>query len=81
MRFTSVCQHFRSEHKLPTMTGFTDLPNELMVEVLDPEAVPNFAVTSKEIYALGSSFIKEHHELRARYSFIHTTAKIEWAVV
>ena len=53
MRFTStlsVCQHFRSEHKLPTMTGFTELPY---------------------IYALGSSFIKEHNGLRARYSFIH----------
>lgn len=73
MRFTStlsVRQHLRSEHKLPSMTGFTDLPNELMVElwskVLDPEAVPNFAVTSKKIYALGGSFIKEHNELRAR---------------
>ena len=56
------------------MTGFTDLPNELIVhvwrQVRDPEAVQNFAVTSKRIYALGSDFIREHNELRARFSSV-----------
>lgn len=76
MRFTStlsVCQHFRSEHKLPTTTGFTDLPNELMSElwskVLDPEAVQNFAVTSKSWVAVSSKSTTSC--ALDRYSFIH----------
>ena len=52
------------------MTGFTDFPNELIVEVwrqvLDPKSVENFALISKRIYALGGNFIKEHNELKSQ---------------
>ena len=51
------------------MTGFTDLPNEMIVEVwrhvVDPESIENFALTNKTIYALGGDFIREHNELNA----------------
>ena len=54
------------------MTGFTDLPNELIVEVwrqvVDPKSVENFALSSKRIYALGGDFIEEHNELKAKFS-------------
>ena len=54
------------------MTGFTDLPNELIVEVwrqvVDPKSVERFALTSKRIYALGGDFVKEHNELKANFS-------------
>ena len=56
------------------MTGFSDLPSELIIHVwyyvLDPEAVENFALTSKTIYALGGPFIAEHNELNAQFSTI-----------
>ena len=56
------------------MTNFSDLSNELIIEVwhyiLDPEAVENFAVTCKTIYSLGRPFIYEHNELKAKYSSI-----------
>lgn len=56
------------------MGNLSDLPNELIVEVwrhvLDPEAVESFAVTSKIIYELGSAFIKEHYELKAKFSYL-----------
>ena len=57
------------------MAHFSDLPNELVIEiwrhVLDPEAVENFALASKKIYALGSAFIQKHNELSARFSSIN----------
>lgn len=56
------------------MTTFNDLPNELIVQVwrqvLDPEAVESFALTSKTVYALGRKFIQEHNELKAKFSSI-----------
>lgn len=56
------------------MASFNDLPNELIVEVwrqvLDPEAVESFALTSKRIYALGRNAIQEHNELKAKFSSI-----------
>ena len=56
------------------MTGFSDIPKELVVQiwqhVLDPEAVENFAIASKTIYALGGPFIAEHNELKAQFSAI-----------
>ena len=56
------------------MTGFDNFPNELIVEVwrqvVDPESVENFALTSKRIYALGGKFIEEHNELKANFSAI-----------
>ena len=54
-----------------TMTGFSDLPNELVVEVWcllrDPEDIEAFALTSKRVYALGSDAIAAHNELRSRF--------------
>ena len=64
------------------MTGFADLPNELIIEVwrhvVDPKSVENFALTNKTIYALGTKFIKEHNELKAKSSptIIHDQNKI-----
>ena len=56
------------------MTGFTDLPNELVVEVwrqvVDPKSVENFALTSKRIYALGRCFVREHNVLKLKFSSI-----------
>ena len=56
------------------MTGFTDFPNELIVEVwrqvVDPKSIENFALTSKMIYALGSDCIREHNVLKANFSAI-----------
>ncbi|KAL9073095.1 MAG: hypothetical protein Q9161_003149 [Pseudevernia consocians] len=53
------------------MTGFSDLPNELVVEVWrllrDPEDIEAFALTSKRFYALGSDAIAAHNELRSRF--------------
>ena len=57
------------------MTGFTDFPNELIVEVwrqvVDPKSVENFALTNKTIYALGGDFIEEHNELNFKSSSIN----------
>ena len=56
------------------MTSFTDVPNELIVEVwrqvVDPKSVENFALTSKRIHALGGDFIKEHNELKVKFSSV-----------
>lgn len=56
------------------MTGFSDLPNELIVAVwrlvLDPDAVENFALTSKKVYALGGAYMREHNELKAKFSSV-----------
>ena len=53
------------------MTGFLDLPNELVVEVWRllqvPEDVEAFALTSKRVYALGGGAIAAHSELRSRF--------------
>lgn len=56
------------------MARFPDLPNEIVLmvwrQVLDPETIENFALTSKNVYALGSSFVKEHNELKSEFSCI-----------
>lgn len=56
------------------MKGFSDLPNEIVVQVwrsvLQPEDVQNFALTTKGIMALGRAFIEEHNRLKARFSSI-----------
>ncbi len=56
------------------MLFFSTLPHELIIEVWryvrDPEAVESFALTSKTIYSLGSSFIEEHNKLKAKFSSI-----------
>ena len=56
------------------MKGFSDLPNEIVVEVWrliqDPRDVEAFAFTSKKIYALGDAAIAEHNELKAKFSSV-----------
>ena len=58
----------------PTKVGFASVPNEIIVhvwrQILDPGDVESFALTTKTIYELGSSFIREHEKLRARFSSI-----------
>ena len=56
------------------MTGFAEFPKELIVEVwrqvVGPESIKKFALTSKTIYALGSNFIEGHDVLKASFSVI-----------
>lgn len=56
------------------MASFSDLPNELVAmvwgHVLDPDAIESFALISKNVYALGSSYIREHNELKREFSSI-----------
>ena len=59
------------------MLFFSTLPHELIIEVWryvrGPEAVGSFALTSKTMNSLGSSFIEEHSKLKARISSIAYT--------
>ena len=54
------------------MTGFDDLPNELILElwhhVHPPDDIVSFALVSKRIFALSAPFLKEYHRLRSKYS-------------
>ena len=54
------------------MTGFDDLPNDLVLElwhhVLPPDDIVSFALVSKRIFALAAPFLKEYHRLRSKYS-------------
>ena len=56
------------------MARFSDLPNELVItvwhHVLDPDAIESFALVSKKVYALGSSFIAEHNKLEREFSCV-----------
>ncbi len=56
------------------MTGFDDLPNDLVLElwhhVLPPDDIVSFALVSKRIFALAAPFLKEYHRLRSKYSVI-----------
>lgn len=57
-----------------TMTGFDDLPNEIVLElwhhVLPPHDIASFALVSKRIFAFAKPFLKEHHRLKSEYSII-----------
>ena len=57
------------------MTGFSDLPNELIVSiwgyVIEPKSVENFALVSKTVYGLATPFVEEHQRLRQRYAEIY----------
>lgn len=68
------------------MARFSDLPNELVItvwhHVLDPEAIESFALVSKKVYALGSSFIAEHNELKREFSCVaHSTHDIITGII
>ncbi len=56
------------------MAVFSDLPNELIVDiwgyVIEPEAVESFARVSKKIYSLSAPFVKKHASLKQQYSQI-----------
>ena len=56
------------------MTGFAAFPKELIVQVwrqvVYPESIGNFALTSKTICALGSNFVEGHDVLKASFSII-----------
>ena len=53
------------------MASFSDLPNELVREVashLTAEAIERFTLAAEGIYAVGLPLLKEHRELKKRYS-------------
>lgn len=53
------------------MARFPDLPNELVREVMTyvmPEDIENFSLISKRFYVVALPLLKEHRELRVRYS-------------
>ena len=56
------------------MTGFNDIPNEIILgvwtHVLAPEDIASFALVSKPVFALGTSFLEEYHRLRSRYTIV-----------
>ncbi|CAF9919784.1 MAG: hypothetical protein ALECFALPRED_001297 [Alectoria fallacina] len=61
------------------MTGFNDLPNEIVVElwhqVLPPDDIASFARVSRRIFALAAPFLKEYHRLKSKYSvFVNWTS-------
>lgn len=56
------------------MTGFNDLPNELVREVwhhvLPPHDIASFALVSERVFDNAESFLKEYHRLKSKYSVI-----------
>ena len=56
------------------MATFSDLPNELVIEVwgyvIEPEDVESLALVSKRIYSLAAPFVEEHTRLKQQYSKI-----------
>lgn len=54
------------------MTGFDDLPNEIILElwhnILEPDDIASFAQVSSRIFALATPFLKEYHLLKSKYS-------------
>ncbi len=63
------------------MAVFSDLPNELIVEiwghVIEPEAVESFAQVSKKIYSFSAPFVREHAYLKQQYSQIRFSYRNE----
>lgn len=56
------------------MTGFNDLPNEIVLKlwhhVLPPDDIASFALVSKRIFALATPSLKEHHRLKSKYAVL-----------
>lgn len=56
------------------MTGFNDLPNEIVLElwhhVLPPDDIASFALVSKRIFALATPSLREHHRLKSKYAVL-----------
>ncbi|CAD6572888.1 MAG: hypothetical protein ASARMPREDX12_005531 [Alectoria sarmentosa] len=67
------------------MTGFYDLPNEIVLElwhhVLLPGDIASFARVSKQIYALAERFLKEHHRLESKYSVLEINRSYDGSVL
>ena len=58
------------------MISLSSLPNELLIEIwrnlLHPDDIENFALTSKGIRALAKPFLEEHLALKDTFSTCHT---------
>ena len=58
------------------MAKFSDLPNELILEIwshiVQPKDVENFALTSTRIRTLASRRFREHRHLTRKYSTLHS---------
>lgn len=56
------------------MTGFNDIPNEIILgvwtHVLAPEDIASFALVSKQVFALGTRFLEEDHRLKSKYTIV-----------
>ena len=56
------------------MAGFNDLPNEIILgvwlHVLAPEDIASFALVSKRVFELGTSFLEEDRRLRSKYTIV-----------
>ncbi|KAM0794811.1 hypothetical protein BDR22DRAFT_671577 [Usnea florida] len=56
------------------MAGFNDLPNEILLgvwaHVLAPEDVASFALVSKRVFELGTSFLAKDRRLRSKYTIV-----------
>ena len=56
------------------MAGFNDLPNEIILRVwphvLAPEDITSFALVSKRVLELGTSFLEEDRRLRSKYTIV-----------
>ena len=58
------------------MASFSSLPNELLIEIwrdlIHPDDIESFAMTSKGIRALAKPFLEEHRALKDTFSTCHT---------
>ena len=60
------------------MAGFSDLPNELIINIwgyivepqVEPQSVESFAMVCKRVYELATPFVEDHHRLRQQYTKI-----------
>lgn len=60
------------------MASFSSLPNEMIREIgrhVMPEDLESFSLASKRTYAVTFPFLKEHRELRERYSAFYNPGK------
>ena len=61
-----------------TMAGFNDLPNEIILgvwpHVLGPDDIASFALVSKRVFELGTSFLEEDRRLRSKYTIVENSS-------
>ena len=67
------------------MTGFNDLPNEIVLElwhhVLPPDNIASFALVSKRIFALAAASLKEHHRLKSKYAIFESDGSTDGSML